>query len=266
MYFVYQLICFILGTIIGSFLNVVILRHQKEERVGGRSYCPSCHKQLHWYELVPVLSYVVQRGHCRGCGALISAQYPLVEFLTGLVFVAVWSLVGTYPWVLGIHTLLPLVLAWGVWALLIVITVYDLRTMLIPDHFSFSFAGLALLSSFVSEGFVWQTLIAGPLLFLPFYALWKYSDGRWMGLGDGKLAWGIGWYLGLMQGASAIMFAFWLGAVGSLALIGAQRLVQNVRTGEVSFGLSSEVPFGPYLVAGIGIVYFLGYTLLDVVR
>ncbi len=257
MFTVFYPLLFILGLIIGSFLNVVILRHEKEEGVGGRSYCPSCHKQLHWYELVPLFSYVVQVGRCRGCRTPISAQYPVVEFFTGVLFVGVW-------YQSGLQTLAfnaPLVLDLAIWSLLIVITVYDLRTMLIPDRFSFLFAALALTSSWLTAGFEIWTFLAGPILFLPFYGLWKYSNGRWMGLGDGKLAWGMGWYLGLLGGTSAVMFAFWVGAAVSLTLIGLQKIFHSFFSTK-KFTLSSEVPFGPYLVLGMGIVYFGGYTIL----
>ena len=79
---------FILGTIIGSFLNVLILRYGKKD-ITGRSACPFCGKTLQWYELIPILSFIIQRGKCRLCESKISWQYPLVEFATGSIFVSV---------------------------------------------------------------------------------------------------------------------------------------------------------------------------------
>lgn len=258
---------FTLGLIIGSFLNVIILRHEKEEGLNGRSYCPSCHKTLRWYELVPLFSYLAQRGRCRGCGAHISAQYPWVELTTGIVFALVaYTHLPDTSYLLPLTSYLTLALDLAIWSLLIVITVYDLRTKLIPDRFSYTFAALALTSSglamYASSSSLTSYLLSlispGIVLFLPFYALWRYSDGRWIGLGDGKLSLGIGWYLGMAGGASAIMLAFWIGAAVSLALIGFQKLrvrLSRLHTPDSTLSLTSEVPFGPFLVLGTLIVY-----------
>ena len=79
-------IFFIFGLIIGSFLNVVILRFNTERSFGGRSGCMSCRKKLFWYELVPLFSFLGLKGRCKNCKTKISWQYPLVEFITGLIF------------------------------------------------------------------------------------------------------------------------------------------------------------------------------------
>lgn len=244
-------VIFLFGAIIGSFLNVVILRHEKGEGVDGRSYCPSCHKTLRWYELIPVFSYLLQRGRCRECHAGISVQYPAVELMTGFLFVMIAASIGTSPALYMLHA--------GIWSLLMVIAVYDLRTTLIPDRFSYSFATLALVSQLMTWPVSYTALLAGPILFLPFYALWRYSEGKWMGLGDGKLSLGIGWYLGLADGVSAIMLAFWIGAACSLLLIGIQRIYGHIRKDTSPspdiLSLKSEVPFGPFLVVGTLMVW-----------
>lgn len=289
---------FVLGAIIGSFLNVVVLRHEKGEKLTGRSYCPHCKRQLRWYELIPVISYLLQRGRCRGCSARISIQYPLVELITGLLFVLIAYVVMSSGMTtlatstLPLAPLMQLLLHFAVWSILIVITVYDFRTKLIPDKFSYSFSALALLSLFVSSlatgTLPLTTLVAGPLLFLPFYLLWKVSNGRWIGLGDGKLALGIGWLLGPLGGLSAVLFAFWIGAIVSLLIIAVQHLIvrftflnfkpakttdeeQNIQEQEshtaslhhssTRLTLKSEIPFGPFLILGIAIVFFTGATI-----
>lgn len=269
---------FVLGTVVGSFLNVVVLRHiQGEGYAKGRSHCMSCKKVLDWYELVPVFSYLFQLGKCRGCKAKLSPQYPLVELGTGLLFVVVYLSSFTYlPGIAlteqGVKAGGTLALHLAIWSLFIVITVYDFRTKLIPDVFSFTLAGLAFLSMFIDgSAFVlpnmWQ-LLAGPLLFLPFYVLWKVSDGRWLGLGDGKLALGIGWFLGLSLGGTAILFAFWIGAGVSLLILAWQKIsrhfsktMQSKTTTEQTLTMKSEIPFGPFLVLGTLIVYILHFNL-----
>ena len=287
---------FILGTIVGSFLNVVALRHEKKETLTGRSYCPHCTKKLSWYELIPLFSWIFQRGKCRGCKASISIQYPLVELLTGTVFVLVASV--HYPFAVLTPELLTFVLHLVVWSILIVITVYDFRTKLVPDRFSFSFAALAFVlfllefatvQSSTTDFLILTThFLAGPLLFAPFFILWFVSSGRWIGLGDGKLAVGIGWLLGLVGGLSAILFAFWLGALVGLTLIAIQHLARlsyvrrvyslfvsylplpfvtnTTRLSDTKKGLTlkSEVPFAPFMVLGSAIVYFTNLTILSI--
>ncbi len=261
---------FLLGVAIGSFLNVVVLRREKEEAVTGRSHCMHCGKVLRWYELVPVLSYVKQMGRCTGCKEKLSVQYPLVELITGILFTlvvgALFGRVGSAV-TLGMPTGLELVLHWTIWSLFIAITVYDIRTKLIPDVFSYTLAVSAFALLFVQGGVFmlpsYVEILAGPFLFLPFYLLWKVSDGHWLGLGDGKLALGIGWFLGLSLGGTAIMFAFWIGAVVSVGIIAFQKFTQSLqgkRVGE-QLTLKSEIPFGPFLVLGALIVYLTHVNL-----
>lgn len=261
---------FIFGAIIGSFLNVVILRGEKEEKLNGRSYCPQCKKKLAWYELVPILSYLFQRGHCRGCGKKVSVQYPLVEVTTGAIFVLVVQGASHFTFVSSVLLLFQL----AIWSLLIVIAVYDLRTKLIKDAYSYTFAALALGAVVFETAVTCATqctiptahLLAGPLFFLPFYLLWKVSDGRWIGLGDGKLALGIGWFLGLSAGGTAILLAFWIGAAISLLLLGIQKLFTNLFSKKYpTLSFKSEIPFGPFLILGVFIVFFFGFDLFAVI-
>ena len=145
---------FAFGTIIGSFLNVVILRYNTGEPiVNGKSACFSCAKKLSWYELIPIFSFAALRGKCGKCKSKISWQYPLVEFFTGLLFLAVYlKLNGFY--FLNSNNLFSLgnsvskysyFYYLAVFSILIVITVYDLRHKIIPDLLVFSFAFISLI-------------------------------------------------------------------------------------------------------------------------
>lgn len=257
---------FILGTIIGSFLNVVIYRYNSgSSPLKGRSQCFACGKTLHWYELIPLVSFLVQRARCRGCSVRLSWQYPLVEAVAGLIFVAVFAL--HKPVLESVYLI-------AVFSILLVIAVYDMRHQIIPD-------GLVAMISILSLAwFMWMipvgvanvvqfpyylTLLAGPLLFLPFWALWFFSRGRWMGLGDGKLALFIGWFLGLSLGMSAIMVGFWVGALFSGVLIAVQRIRQtfSMGTNVPHWSLKSEIPFGPFLILGVVVVYFTHINFFD---
>ncbi|PIR57877.1 MAG: prepilin peptidase [Parcubacteria group bacterium CG10_big_fil_rev_8_21_14_0_10_38_31] len=251
---------FIFGTIIGSFLNVVIARYNTGESVfKGRSKCFSCGKTLAWYELVPVFSFLLQGGKCRECGSKISIQYPVVEILTGIIFVLVWY---TSTWRLSLQVEGELVFFaiyfWTIFSLLIVIAVYDFYHQIIPDGLVYAFITLSFLSFLpIGETYVlhrshlWDFL-AGIIFFLFFASFWFFSGGKWMGFGDAKLAIGIGWLLGLWVGLASIILSFWIGAIVGLVFIFSKKL-----------GLKSKIAFGPFLILGTFIGFLLGERLLE---
>ncbi len=250
----------ILGAIIGSFLNVVILRYNTGKGIGGRSGCFTCGKDLRWYELVPVVSYLIQRGRCIGCKSGISKQYPLVEIGTAVLFALIsyrilLPLDDFYPVIQVLNLFVTLVSA----SVLVIIFVYDYRHKIIPDMLSFLFALLSLMrltlyyrETLFQFPFV-MDLLAGPLVALPFVLIWYFSKGKWMGLGDGKLALGIGWFL-------ALCLAFWIGAVVGVALIAIQKYLSRKR--RLTF--KSEIPFAPFMILGLLIVYFFPMDLFHI--
>ncbi len=255
------LVIFIFGTFIGSFLNVVIYRFNTGKSIArGRSICMSCNKTLHWHELVPVLSFLMQGGRCSKCSVRISYQYPLVELATGLIF-AFLAYHFSFLLSFDIHTYVYLLtLYMFLMSLLIVITVYDIRHKIIPDKLVYMFVIVSFISIFFNTSGlgplfvrpdVWD-IAAGPLLALPFALLWLISKGRWMGLGDAKLILGIGFMLGLSQGIVALVISFWIGAIVSLLMLIAQR---------TQISLKTEIPFAPFLVLGVLITFFCNFSL-----
>lgn len=254
---------FLLGLIIGSFLNVVILRHQTGRALSGRSGCSSCGKKLSWHELLPVFSFLAQGGRCRSCQSKISWQYPLVELLTGFLFAIIfWHLAGS-PAQAG--DWLAITFYWVMASLLVVITVYDLKHQIIPDRFVFALIVLAFLKPVVLlENPILLNLgwgvVGGFAVSLPLFVLWLVSRGRWLGFGDVKLALGIGLLLGWQLGLSALMLSFWLGAIVGLFLI-LWGKTQLWRKGK-SYTMKSEVPFAPFLILGFWLVFFLSINVL----
>ena len=275
-----SLVVFLLGLIIGSFLNVVIYRYNTGLSVArGRSKCFQCGKTLRWYELVPLFSFIVQWGRCRGCQSHIAWQYPAVELLTGLMFSAVWHLF-TNPSSLFPNPYILVPIYWAIFSLLIVILVYDLRHKIIPDGPVFAFIGLSLMVTIARSIFSprfnlgtsdWRLfgtdLLAALILFLFFWALWYFSKGRWMGFGDAKLAVGVGLLLGLGQGMTAIVLAFWSGALVGVVLIIVGKLVAWRRDrraeGKLRTGLTmkSEIPFAPFIIFGTAVALFYQLNL-----
>jgi leader peptidase (prepilin peptidase)/N-methyltransferase len=253
------IILFCFGLIIGSFLNVVILRSGTGLRISkGRSKCFSCNKTLVWYELIPLVSFVIQKGRCRVCGSKISAQYFFVELATGLALPAAFLVLPVTPflWI----NISQFVLVSALLCLYIVITVYDFRHKIIPDAFSYAAALIALitigLSAWANGSIDFTQVIAGPVLFLFFFFFWAVSKGKWMGLGDAKLALSVGWFLGLSQGVAAILLSFWLGSIITILIMIGQRLVNKAkgRSGH-ALRMKSEIPFGPFILLGFILVF-----------
>jgi len=190
----------------------------------------------------------------------------LVEVLSGLIFVAVFAL--DKPLFESIYLVV-------IFSTLLVIAVYDIRHQIIPDGLVAMFAILSVswflwtvpggLLRAIHFPYYW-TLLAGPLLFIPFWALWFFSRGRWMGLGDAKLSVGIGWFLGMTLGMSTLMVGFWTGALFAGAMMALQRIQQKFTTSKItttSWSLKSEIPFGPFLILSVVVVYFTHINFFD---
>ena len=210
----------------------------------------SCNNVLCWYELVPLFSFLGLQGRCRNCKTKISIQYPLVELTTGLVFAFLFlKFQDIFFLIPSIFTIAYTYYAF-MFSILVVIATYDLRHKIIPDILSlifglFAFLGLFFFNSNSFPIFYFHIpaileFLSGIFIALPFALFWLISSGRWMGLGDAKLALGIGWLLGLAYSFSALVIAFWTGAIVGLCLV---ILKKNYR-------MKSEIPFGPFLVLG----------------
>ena len=250
-----SLIAFIFGTLVGSFLNVVAIRYNTGSSINGRSKCMTCGKKLSWYELIPLFSFLAQKGTCRGCKSKISWQYPLVEFIAGAIFVLLFIQYPPTSIVESVQTIMHIVMA----CMLLLVTVYDIKHKIIPDHFVYTFNIFAFALLFFNLDTWWQIptfnqVLAGPIIAMPFLVLWLISRGEWMGLGDGKLAFGIGWLLGIAGGVNALILAFWIGAAVSIIWI---------FIAFRKFKPKMEIPFGPYLILGMYIVLLFGVKIID---
>lgn len=261
---------FFLGLAIGSFINALIYRLQKKEPiVWQRSHCPDCDVSLRWFDLVPLVSFFWLRGICRYCSKKISWQYPIVELATALLFVLVfwWQ----YPqWqTLSLSLLAPDLLSLEflrfvyylvIVSFLIVIFVYDLKTYLILDKViapAVILSSLALIwrsINYQSISLLWLALAAAFLGSGFFLLLVLISKGRWMGVGDIKLAFFMGLVLGWPNIIFALFLAFMSGAIVGLFLIFLKKK-----------GLKSEIPFGPFLAGATVIVLLYGNYLTNLV-
>ncbi len=240
---------FALGLLIGSFLNSVIYRLEKGgSLVTERSRCPHCGHILSWYELIPLLSFIIQRAHCRACHGKISWQYPLVELAAALLFVLAWRHLPAY-W----HGVEAAYLFF-VCASLVVLFVFDLKQYIIPNRVMYPLIAIAALHAWWGKGFmpgahpVWSALGASGF----FLFLYCASKGEWIGFGDVKYGIFMGLFLGFPLILIAFFFSYCIGALVSIFLLLRKHMA-----------LKSQIPFGPFLVSGTLIAYFFGADIMQ---
>ncbi|MDX6702491.1 MAG: leader peptidase (prepilin peptidase) / N-methyltransferase [Baekduia sp.] len=233
------------GLLIGSFLNVVAWRLPRgESLVRPRSRCPGCATQLKPYDNVPVVSWLVLRGRCRGCGERISARYPVVEAITAALYVAVVAA----KWGDVLQTTLGLVLV----TFLVPIAVIDFDLKVIPNKLTGPAAVLAVaLGAVLEPSYLPEQLIAGAGA-LVFFMLPALIHKKGMGMGDVKLAAVLGLYLG-RNVAPAIMIGLVLGVIVGAAVVAVKGVSEGRRT---------KVPFGPFLAMGALVAFFAGDAIV----
>ncbi len=251
------------GLVIGSFLNVYIYRFHTGRSLTGSSHCLSCARPLAWYELLPVFSYLALRGRCRTCGSYIPFRYVLVEVLTASLFLLAYILVPLSYMML---------LWWSLLAVLVVIVVYDLYHLIIPNELVVSVAVLTLLMFMAALSWQWLPVlfighVAAAIGAFAFYGgLWLVSKGRWIGLGDAKLAAPLAFLLGPWETFSFVVLSFWIGAGLSIVILLLQRLLKRGQYRLSKYGLTitmkSEVPFAPFLILAFLAVALLKLNVL----
>jgi prepilin signal peptidase PulO-like enzyme (type II secretory pathway) len=268
---------FVFGLLIGSFLNVVALRYDGDHMVGdpnvigGRSRCPHCGKTLQWYELIPVISFVIQNRRCRNCKATIGWQYPLVELISACIFafVPLQTFMLTGPGE-------PFVVLSTFWViafeLFLLVAYIDIRLGIIPDELNGALGILGIFMNIFIAGYfgvanhsllgvyagwfglqqnIWINHIAAAALGAAFFALLiLVTRGKGMGMGDVKLAVPLGLIFGWPDIVPVVVLAFIIGALAGVALIARGRKT-----------MKGSLPFAPFLIAGATIVFFAGFRL-----
>ena len=246
-------IIFIFGTLVGSFLNVVVLRHGFTEKRRSRSGCSACGEALKWYELIPIISFVILRGRCSTCESKLSFQYPFVELLTGILFAGSFLLLYPFASLVQLGTFAAFLFFW---ASFVVLTVYDIKHTLVPLPFSISLIASALVVR-IFEAISFSSLIPlydaliGALIFGGFLlVLYLITRGKGMGLGDAYVGVALGLFFGLIQSLDVIVLSFWIGAVVGIVLLILKK----------GFKMKSEVPFVPFLFVGTLIGAFIDFS------
>ena len=236
----------ILGALWGSFANVCIFRLPNEGNVvSGRSFCPKCKQKIVWYDNIPIISYIILKGKCRNCDYRIAFQYLIVEILSLLSFTSIYLLFG-----ISLTTLF----FWILFLSFLIIFFIDLKHFIIPNVITFPLMGLGFLKSFdpnlsyLFPNYI-NSLIGGALGYgiifsiIYFYKQIRKKEG--MGLGDAKLFAVIGFWFGWIS----IPFIVFLSSL--IALVSVIPSLINK-----SKQMSSEIPFGPYIIIGAAIFIF----------
>lgn len=241
---VYTVYAGILGLVLGSFYNVVGLRVPKGESiVHPPSHCTSCGKRLRLLELIPILSYVMQGGKCRGCHVRISPIYMVTEFVTGVLF-------AYATWRLGVSAELFVVLAFI--SLLVIINVSDFAYMLIPNKVLLFFLPLLVVGRILSPLEPWWDSALGAVIgFGILFVIAIVSKGG-MGGGDIKLFFLIGLVVGTMQTLLILFVASFIGMIVGFVVL-------KVR----GQGRKTPIPFGPSIALASVIVYFWGDAMMS---
>ena len=233
------LLFFIYGIVFGSFFNVVGLRVPKKQSiVSPPSHCTSCKRKLGVLDLIPVFSYLLLKGKCRGCGSKISPVYPFMEFVTGGLFALSFYMLG-----LSVELIVALLFV----SLLVIITVSDIAYMIIPNKVLLPFAVVLFGLRLVIPLEIWWDSILGAVVgFLILYLIAVVSKGG-MGGGDIKLFFVIGLVLGTTNTLVTLFLAALIGSIAGMIIL--------KRSGQ---GRKTPVAFGPSIALAAVIAYFWG--------
>jgi leader peptidase (prepilin peptidase)/N-methyltransferase len=241
--FLIKIFIFLFGLAIGSFLNVCIYRMPHDlSIVKPSSFCPKCSSKIKWYHNIPVLSYIILGGKCAYCGENISVTYPLIEILSGLVFLINFLIFG-----FNIQYLTIVIFE----SLLLIVIFVDLEHMIIPDEISIGGIVAGFILSFFQNSISWQDsllgiVIGGGILLLIIKGYYLLTKKEGMGGGDVKLLAMIGAFLGYKSLFFVILCSSFLGT-----LIGIPIMI--IKGKDKNFA----IPFGPFLsIAAILYIYF----------
>ncbi len=294
MQYYFGTLIFLFGAALGSFLIVIVDRYNTGLAFfKGRSICFSCNIQLQKKDLFPLFSFIFLKGKCRYCKSKIPFNAFFFEIIMGALSLLAAFKAGLFGFDFSsalynsyfiIHFPQYLLIT-VIFAVILLIAIYDLRHFIIPDSFLVSLLVLAFLYIFfpvllpepTQAGFHFSSLLAtsyqlltnfisGVALAIPFLLIFIISKGKWLGFGDVKYILVIGFFLGLAQGLSAVVLSFWIGAVFSLLAILLKKIIPYISLPLLRNNLTikSEIPFGPFLSLGMIISFYFNVDLFQI--
>jgi len=248
-YGISAILIFVLGLIVGSFNNVCIYRIPRNESIiYPASRCPKCRSSIKPIDNIPLLSYILLKGKCRNCGSKISIQYPVVEFITGIIYTFIFLIYG-----LTLQSLIYIILS----SALIIIAFIDLNRQIVPDMISLPGIAIGLILSFFVPyisfiNSVLGVVVGGGIIFIIGLAGSVIFKKEAMGGGDVKLAAMIGAFLGWKYTIISLFLGFFLGA-----LVGIFLILSKIKSKE------DMVPFGPFIASGSFITFLWGEKIFS---
>lgn len=250
------LLLFVIGIFAGSFLNVAVDRFPRKETIlKGRSHCEFCKKELKWFDLIPLLSFLFLKGKCRYCHKKLSLYYPIIELSTGALFALVYTYINFQFSVFNfqLSTFISFFYYLFIASSFIVIFFEDLKFGIIPDKVVFPAIIISLAYSFIIHNSLFIVYLSSAVgAFAFFLILFLITRGKGMGFGDVKLAFLLGLVLGFPEIILALYLAFLTGAIAGIILI----IWRKKRS------LKEAIPFGPFLIAGALVSIFLGGLII----
>lgn len=273
MLYLFGLIIFLFGAAIGSFVMVVANRWNTGLSFWkGRSLCFSCNHELKNKDLFPIFSFLFLKGHCRYCESKIPKETFVAEILMGILTLVAALKAGIFniqPSVLASTTSIGVIwlLLTIIFGIILLISIYDLKHFIIPDSFLVIFFILSLLYAIIHNTYtIIHLLLSGLGLALPFLLIFLISRGRWLGFGDVKYIAVLGFFLGISQGLSAVILAFWIGAAFALLALSLKKFIHyiNLPILHNNLTIKSEVPFGPFLSIGIILSFYFNADLFQI--
>jgi leader peptidase (prepilin peptidase)/N-methyltransferase len=271
MEYIYGAIIFLFGAALGSFIAVIGARYNTGlSFLKGRSACFSCNAVLKKRDLIPLFSFLFLKGRCRYCNNKIPKETLIIEILMGILSIMA-ALKSEFLFQdFSLMSVASYLLLTAIFAVILLIAMYDLRHFIIPDSFLVSFFVLSFLylSIFPSFNFSFavSSLLSAIILALPFLLIFLVSKGTWFGFGDVKYILILSFFLGFGQGLSAIILSFWIGAAFSLAALSFKRIAPHINLPlfKNSLTMKSEIPFGPFLSIGIIISFYFNADLFQI--
>ena len=304
----YIVAVFLLGAILGSFLNVVAvdtmniyMKEKLYERseskfifsrifskefwrhaVTHRSACDTCDTVLTPKELVPVVSYLWQKGRCRTCDVSFSPQHLYVELIAGVIFLGVFLTVFSAYSVLSPLFFFEVFYLFVFFALGIILMIFDYEHMIVPNFTVYPMMIMAFVAQILPfrslpDISITESISAAVILAAPLFLIWLVTKGTAMGFADWKIGFVIGALLGINLGISGWVFSFWIGALISMALIMFSKSRKSVTESDEegrdvvirededeTLNLKSAVPFGPFLILGLWTAYVTGVVIIGI--